>query len=80
MVGESRLQVVEVDGAVLVASTTATRMPAMTALAALVPCALEGIRQTSRSVSPREWWYAAIASSPANSPCEPALGCSDTAS
>ena len=29
-------------------ATTTTRMPAITALAALVPCALDGIRQTSR--------------------------------
>ena len=31
-------------------ATTTTRMPAMTALAALVPCALDGMRQTSRSI------------------------------
>ena len=30
--------------------------------------------------SPRSAWYARIASRPASSPCEPALGCSDTAS
>ena len=36
--------------------TTATRSPASTALAALVPCADSGIRHTSRSCSPREEW------------------------
>src|SRR5258705_164062 len=45
--------------------TTTTRMPAITALAALVPCALDGMRQTSRCDSPRSWWYAWIARSPA---------------
>ena len=40
-------------------ATTTTRMPAITALAALVPCALDGIRQTSRCGSPRARWYAA---------------------
>ncbi len=54
-------------------------MPAITALAALVPCALSGIRHTSRWASPRLRWYARMVSSPAYSPCEPALGCSDTA-
>ena len=49
--------------------------PAITALAALVPCAEEGMRQTSRAWSPRERWYARIASKPANSPWLPALGC-----
>ena len=33
-------------------ATTTTRMPAMTALAALVPCAELGIRQTSRWLVP----------------------------
>ena len=50
----------------------------MTALAGLVPCALVGIRQTSRCPSPRDWWYLRIASSPAYSPCEPAFGSSET--
>lgn len=36
--------------------TTTTRMPAITAEAALVPCAEAGIRQTSRWVSPFAWW------------------------
>ena len=36
--------------------TTTTRMPAITALAALVPCALAGIRQMVRPSSPRERW------------------------
>jgi hypothetical protein len=31
-------------------------MPAMTALAAFVPCAETGIKQTSRWSSPRERW------------------------
>ena len=37
-------------------ATTTTRMPHITALAAFVPCALDGIRQTLRSTSPRERW------------------------
>ena len=37
-------------------ATTTTRMPAMTALAALVPWAEAGMRQTSRSASPRLRW------------------------
>ena len=36
--------------------TTTTRMPAIAALAALVPCADAGIRHTSRSGSPRAAW------------------------
>ena len=43
------LQVVHVDVAMVVAvATTTTSMPAITALAALVPWALDGIRQTVR--------------------------------
>ena len=61
-------------------ATTTTRMPAITALAALVPCALLGMRHTSRSLFPAARWYARIASSPANSPWLPALGCRLTAS
>ncbi len=61
-------------------ATTTTRMPAITALAALVPCADEGMRHTARSPSPRLRWYARIARRPASSPWEPALGWSDTAS
>ncbi|SKY94936.1 Uncharacterised protein [Mycobacteroides abscessus subsp. abscessus] len=34
-------------------ATTTTRMPAMTADAALVPCALDGIKQMSRAASSR---------------------------
>ncbi len=60
--------------------TTTTFMPAMTALAALVPCAEDGIRQTVRPCSPFARWYARTARSPANSPCEPALGWMETAS
>ncbi len=60
--------------------TTTTFIPAMTALAAFVPWALEGMRQMRRSASPRERWYAAMASRPASSPCEPALGWRETAS
>ncbi len=60
-------------------ATTTTRMPAIAALAAFVPCADAGIRQTSRFASPRSRWYARIARSPASSPCDPAFGWSDTA-
>ena len=60
--------------------TTATRKPASTALAAFVPWAEEGIRQTSRPASPREAWYPLIASRPASSPWDPAFGWTDTAS
>ena len=52
----------------------------MTALAGLVPCAEVGIRQTSRWLSPFGGVVGADDQhSPAYSPCEPALGCSDTA-
>jgi hypothetical protein len=37
-------------------ATTTTLSPAITALAAFVPCALDGIRQTVRLVSPRLRW------------------------
>ena len=60
-------------------ATTTTLKPAITALAGLVPCAETGMRQTSRWPSPRLSWYRRMASRPAYSPCEPALGCSDTA-
>ena len=59
--------------------TTTTVNPAIAALAGFVPCALDGIRQTSRCASPRASCQARIASSPAYSPCEPAFGCSETA-
>ena len=36
--------------------TTTTRSPAITALAALVPCADSGMRQMSRCSSPRAAW------------------------
>ena len=49
-------EVVEIDRPVVQAATTTTRMPAMTADAAFVPCALEGMRQTSRRASPRDRW------------------------
>ena len=39
-----------------VALTTTTFIPAITAEAALVPWADDGIRQTRRSVSPRDAW------------------------
>ncbi len=51
-----RGEVVEVDVAVLGAPTTTTRIPAITADAALVPCAEDGIRHTSRASSPLATW------------------------
>ena len=60
--------------------TTTTRIPAMTALAGLVPWAEEGIRQTSRALSPRPSCQPRMARRPAYSPWLPALGCSETAS
>ena len=39
-------------------ATTVTDMPAITALAALVPCADDGMRHTLRPVSPLARWYA----------------------
>ncbi len=61
-------------------ATTTTRIPAITADAALVPWAEDGMRQTSRSLSPREACHPRMAIRPANSPCEPALGWRLTAS
>ncbi|WP_259370517.1 hypothetical protein [Streptomyces sp. SCUT-3] len=55
-------------------ATTTTFMPAITALAALVPCAEEGMRQTVRCSWPLARWKARTASRPANSPWDPALG------
>ena len=55
-------------------------MPAMTADAGLVPCADVGMMHTLRCVSPRDWWYARMAMSPAYSPLAPELGCSETLS
>ena len=55
-------------------ATTTTFMPAITADAAFVPCAEDGMRQTVRSSSPRERWYSRMASRPAYSPWLPALG------
>ena len=60
--------------------TTTTFIPAITAEAAFVPCADDGIRQTRRSPSPLAWWYARIASRPASSPWEPAFGWIETRS
>jgi hypothetical protein len=60
-------------------ATTTTRIPASTADAAFVPCADAGIKHTSRPPSPRSACHARIASKPANSPCEPAFGCTLTA-
>ena len=48
-----RSQIVEVDVAVVVAATTTTFMPGHHRAAALVPCALEGMRHTLRPTSPR---------------------------
>ena len=59
--------------------TTTTFIPAIAALAGLVPCAEDGIRHMSRCCSPRDSCHARITSRPAYSPCEPAFGCSDTA-
>ncbi len=61
-------------------ATTTTRSPAITADAAFVPCAEDGIRQMSRSPCPCATCQARIARRPANSPCEPALGWTLTAS
>ena len=47
-----------------VQATTTTRMPAIAALAGLVPCAEEGIRQTLRWASPRERVIAADGEQP----------------
>ena len=41
-------------------------------------CAASGTRISVRAVSPRDWWYARIIATPANSPCAPAIGVSDT--
>ena len=80
VLGRLLLEVVEVDVAVVVGRDDHDRAcRPSTALAAFVPCADAGIRQTSRCSSPRSRWYARIASRPASSPCEPAFGCSDTA-
>ena len=54
-------------------------MPAMTALAGLVPWADWGMRQVVRCPFPRERCQARITRRPAYSPCDPALGWSDTA-
>ena len=60
-------------------ATGTTRIPAITALAGLVPWADIGMRQVVRWTSPRARCQARITSRPAYSPCEPALGWSDTA-
>lgn len=59
-------------------ATATTRMPAITALAGLVPWALVGIRHTWRWPSPRLRCQARITIRPAYSPWEPAFGCRDT--
>ncbi len=56
VLAELDAQVVEIDVAVLVAGDDDDAHAAITALAALVPCALDGIRQTSRCSSPRSRW------------------------
>ena len=58
MLGDLGVQVVEVDLALLAAGLDDDDLacPAITALAALVPCALAGIRQTSRWLSPLRRW------------------------
>ena len=60
-------------------ATTTMRMPIICADAGLVPCADDGIRQTSRCPWPREASQLRIASRPAYSPCAPELGWKDTA-
>ncbi len=60
--------------------TTTTFMPAICAEAGLVPCAEDGIRQTSRWPSPRLRCQARITISPAYSPCAPEFGCIEIAS
>ena len=62
------------------AFTGTTFIPAICALAGLVPCAEVGIRQTSRCPSPRLACQARIVSSPAYSPCAPEFGCIEKAS
>ena len=57
--------------------TATMRMLHMAADAGLVPCALTGMRHTSRCASPCAAWYARIARSPAYSPDAPELGWSD---
>ena len=55
-------------------------IPHICALAGLVPWALLGIIQIFLLVSEFFSWYFCIANKPANSPCAPALGWSETAS
>ena len=79
VLGDLGAQVVEVDVAVRRGTpTTTTRMPASAADAALVPCALDGIRQMSRCVVAAA--RRGSRGSPAGRrtrPAMPALGCSD---
>ena len=64
-----RLEVSQVDVALLVArDDDATHIPAIAADAGFVPCALAGMRQTSRRPSPRASLYARMTSKPASSP------------
>ena len=62
----------------LFVGTSRTTQPHCTAVAGLVPCAASGTSISLRSLSPRERWYAMIMATPANSPCAPAIGASDT--
>ncbi len=59
-------------------ATTTMRRPIICAVAGFVPCADDGIRQTSRWPWPREAWKLRIASRPAYSPCAPEFGWNDT--
>ncbi|MCY1314578.1 hypothetical protein D9M70_652440 [compost metagenome] len=56
-------------------AVTTTCRPTIWALAGLVPCAEAGIRQMLRWPWPLASWKDLMASRPAYSPCEPALGC-----
>src|SRR5690606_41227799 len=58
---------------------TTTFMPAITALAGLVPCAEDGIKQMFLCWSPLDSWYALITINPAYSPCAPEFGCNEVA-
>ena len=58
--------------------TSTTVQPHIVAVAGLVPCAASGQIISVRPWSPRDSWYALIIATPANSPCAPAIGVSDT--
>ena len=55
-----------------------TVQPHIVAVAGLVPCAASGTMISMRAKSLRALWYARIIATPANSPCAPAIGVSDT--